>query len=158
MVLGAGVLALLAVGACMGNVDLSSSSGATGESQQLSALCQDSACDTTGTARRTTGITSDTVGFQLGPGAGSVLVPSVPGHFAVLVRGHGTFSADLFGKYTAQHDIPPDYTWVDIGGDEDAGIADVRFSVADDGSELHIADLRTLVGYAGCSVAPAGPR
>lgn len=151
----AGVVALLAAGACSSPSDFGSQQGA---SQELTGLCTDSTCDTTGSARRTTGLTSDTIGFQIGPGAGSVLIPSVPGHFSVLVRGHGTFSAELIGTSTAQHDIPKDYAWVDIGGDADAGLSDVRFSVANDGSELHMADLSVVLAPGNCSVAPAGPR
>lgn len=151
-VLGGGVLALVVAGACSGP-DLSKP---IVQPQQLNDLCAGSACTTTGSARRTTGLTSDTIGYQLGPGAGSVLVPRAPSGLSVLVRGHGTFSVDAASSFGADHTAPSDYAWI-VVDDEDAGVADVQFSVADDGSELHIADLRTTTSGLRCSVAPAGP-
>lgn len=148
----AGVMAL-GVGACFGPVDASGPIP-----QQLTDLCKGGACDTTGAARRTTGLTSDTIGYQLGPGAGSVLIPSARGSFSALVRGHGTFSMELSGSSTVEHDIPRRYAWIDVGGNEDGGLSDIRFSVADDGSELHLADLRVMFPAGTCSVVPVGPR
>ncbi len=150
----AGIAALLAVNGCFGSLDLSSGP----DPQWLTGLCADNACATMGSARQTTGITSDTIGFQLGPGAGSVLIPSVPGDLSILARGYGTFSAELLGGSTVERDIPKDYGWVDIGGSDDGGVSNVRFSVSGDGSRLHIADLRVTLPAGHCSVAPAGPR
>lgn len=125
--------------------------------QQLGDLCGGNACTTTGSARRTTGLTSDTIGYQLGPGAGSLLLTNAPSGLSVMVRGHGTFYVEQSGSFGTGHDVPSDYAWVDING-QDAGRTDVELSVADDGSELHVADLRTTTSGFRCSVAPAGPR
>ena len=62
------VLALvLGQGACNTQVD--------SESRLLDEACAVDQCTTTGAARATTGLTSDSLAFQVGPGPGKVVIP-----------------------------------------------------------------------------------
>jgi hypothetical protein len=61
----------------------------------LDNACLDGACPTTGSARQTTGLTADSIGFELGPGPGSVTIAVPSGssfttdQLDLLVRGSG---------------------------------------------------------------------
>jgi hypothetical protein len=62
----------------------------------LDQACGEKQCKTTGSARETSGLTSDSIGFELGPGPGSVTIAvdvpagTFPGRFELLVRGSGS--------------------------------------------------------------------
>ena len=48
------------------------------ESRLIDRVCASQACAVSGSARQTQGLTADSIGFQLGPGAGSVVFPLTP--------------------------------------------------------------------------------
>lgn len=48
---------------------------ATTPPRLLDEACRDRRCTTTGSARETTGLTADSIGFVLGPGPGRVTIP-----------------------------------------------------------------------------------
>jgi hypothetical protein len=61
----------------------------------LDEACRDKQCATTGSARETTGLTADSIGFELGPGPGSVTIPGgrlqfASGQLELLVKGSGS--------------------------------------------------------------------
>lgn len=150
----------------------------------LDKICQGDQCTITGAVRRTTGLTSDSVGYQLGPGAGSIVIPSPGNNASVLVRGHGALYDNCTGSRSGcvASNVPANYTWIDVlstiesdggpgaaadgglGEAGDAGPADAGggrrvlvLSVEDNGSVVHLGDVRTSETLL-CSVAPAGPR
>lgn len=152
-------IAILLAGACSG-ADLSKP---TERLRILDDLCQADGCTTSGSARRTTGLTSDSVGYQLGPGAGSLVMPRPPGdNVSILVRGHGTLRVNCVrgGADCSSEPLPADYDWIDVvwaadGGDAGPQLLDL--SVDEGGSEAHLADVRSHNPLA-CSIAAAGPR
>lgn len=82
---------LTAGGACNHHID--------SESRLLEEACAVDECATTGTARRSTALTSESIAFKLGPGPGKVVIPipsfSRPGadsfQLEALVDGSATF-------------------------------------------------------------------
>lgn len=137
--------------------------GSKPDVRALDSMCQGNACVTTGSARRTTGITADSVGYQLGPGAGSLRIPvdGQAGGLSVLVRGKGNFYLSLVGCSSCSpesREATSDYRWVDLYSVEDGGIDGydaapyvgaepppqytIELSVEGDGSHIDIADLK----------------
>jgi hypothetical protein len=92
---------LLCVLSCSSNSD--DDDVAHSQSRLLDASCEAGGCSVTGSARQTTGITQDAVGFQVGPEPGTVQVellgsPTASGYetsaLSVLVSGQGVVVAN----------------------------------------------------------------
>lgn len=156
--------ALLGVGGCVAGSDNQPTVRA------LDTLCGDAAsCYATGAVRRTSGPTADSIGYQLGPGAGALTIPFEAGTSSagVLVRGSGRLYVRLSGCNQCRdfsRRVGADPQWIDLAaGVPDAGIYDAgdapasaELAVHDDGSQIDIIDVQDTPPS--CSVAPAGPR
>lgn len=124
-------------------------------------LCASQACAVSGSARQTQGLTADSIGFQLGPGAGSVVFPLTPDVLPeffssrytveVLIKGEGTTSLTR---------LSPNYEWqlADVGAITEAKPQSARVEISD-GSRATIADLRLVrPPDNSCSVSSPGLR
>jgi hypothetical protein len=93
----------------------------------LDEACRDQQCATSGSARQTTGVTSDSIGFEIGPGPGSVnvMVPLLPGHLGndieLLARGSGSVSVTIEGSDCApdcnarSFELGKNWDWISVG-------------------------------------------
>jgi hypothetical protein len=164
------VLAAVCFGACSDDVE--------SQARLLDEACEGVPCQTTGSARQTTGITEDSVGFKLGPSPGTVTIPlpdfSEAGDDSfdveVLVAGRGSYTGSLrqpcssagcnpvVDSTTAS--IPREYEWrsvgVFLGNKSTFQNFEVELEVAE-GSELDLADVRyDTFDHVNCSVAVVG--
>lgn len=142
---------------------------APGDPRLLDRACASAtACTTSGKARRTTGITDDSVGFELGPGGGSVTIPLVADSSSdevlveVLVAGSG--KVDVSSSELSASDsftLSGDYEWFPVGGvisGASSGSVKLRVGVTGD-SRAELVDIRARgLDHAGCSVAAVGRR
>ena len=88
-------LGLAAAGACSSNVE--------SQTRLLDDACGGGECETSGAAQQVTGLTGDSIGYQLGPGPAKLDIPlptfSDPTQDSfdaeVLAEGHGTLHARL---------------------------------------------------------------
>lgn len=135
--------------------------------------CPDeTSCQTSGTAERTTGITGDSIGYRMGPMAGSVRIPlerrNMGDDFslAVLASGSGTLEVTL-PSANVQRSLPlsEDYEWLEVDGtfpSQSTGSNDtVELTLrVGDGSSAEIADIRAhnLDHINACSVSVVGRR
>jgi hypothetical protein len=144
----------------------------------LDKVCRSGGCTTSGAVRRTTGPTADTIGYHFGPGVGSLSIPLytlLPGDqdttdldsLQALVAGHGKISIgaeDGACCGSVSKSVPGEYNWVDFdlesngeqsadGGESAEGM--LVLSVAGDGTEFDLADLR-YTPSTGCSVVAPG--
>jgi hypothetical protein len=147
--------ALAAFSACSDERDYS-------ESRLLDKLCAQGECTTSGSARQTQGLTADSIGFELGPAAGSVILPlrddlladfsSSSFSVEVLIQGLGRASSAT---------LTPEYAWrsaeVSVATSGRPESATVTVS---DGSTAKIADLRLVHSPDDlvCSVSAPGLR
>ncbi len=126
----------------------------------LDEVCKDEQCATGGSARETCGLTSDSIGFELGPGAGSVniMVPPMQNQFGssleLLVRGRGSISVTIEQGNCAPAcssnaiELHPDWRWLPVGtpGTTLRSINQTGFTIVvetlDDTSTAALLDLR----------------
>ncbi len=148
-----------------------------GDPQLLYRSCHSGDCMVTGAAERKSGLTHDTVGFRLGPGAGKVSVPMRrQGSDFVLefmLAGRGTATIRVLDVVSRDVKLTGDYRWHELSGTlpantsipdpdggpglKDAVVAEVE--VAADGSNADLVDLRAVnLDHTGCSVAQVGAR
>lgn len=140
-----------------------------GDPRLLDRACSGSdRCTTSGKARRTTGITADSVGFELGPGGGSVVIPLLADSSSdevsveVLVAGSG--KVDVSSSELSASDsftLSDDYEWFQVGGaisGSSSGSVKLRVGVTGD-SRAELVDIRARgLDHVGCSVAAVGRR
>src|SRR5688572_1549618 len=93
----------------------------------LDEACRDQQCATSGSARQTTGATSDSIGFEIGPGPGSVnvMVPRLPSNVGsgveLLARGGGTIAVTIEGPDCAPNctsssfELLEGWSWIPVG-------------------------------------------
>ena len=93
----------------------------------LDDACLDQQCATSGSARETSGLTADSIGFELGPGPGSVniMVPALPGSLGtgveLLLRGSGSVSVTIEKPDCAPDcssgafELTKQWRWVPVG-------------------------------------------
>jgi hypothetical protein len=93
----------------------------------LDEVCEDEQCAISGSARQTSGPTSDSIGFELGPGPGSVniMVPPAQSQFGnrleLLARGRGSVSVTIERASCAPScganavELSEDWRWVPVG-------------------------------------------
>jgi len=116
----------------------------------LDQTCREGRCKTTGSARETSGLTADSIGYELGPGPGSVTI-TVPGHNAstsadleVLVKGSGSLVVST-GCTTCSHSIElhDGWRWEHVaGGFEGTEPLTVVVETLDDTSRAALLDVR----------------
>jgi hypothetical protein len=140
-------------------------------SRYLDDVCRGDACVTTGSATRAPGVTSDTIGYRVGPGRGELRIPLhqlprlyAPDHYArwavaILVSGRGSFTSTgcpgarcADGGTRTRFNAPDDYSWIELRSSDadvagDAGDSDARTDMdlqidVDDGSVIDIVDVR----------------
>lgn len=143
--------AALSFFACGGDPEVKHS-----QSRLLDDACTVGSCPLTGSARRTSGITPDSSGFQLGPGSGSVTIPiALPSGYdnqliEVLVAGTGNarVGASLIQLSPSPRWVPVDRsTQPSSSGTPEA----VSVGVDTDGSVLSLYDVRaTSFQYINC--------
>jgi hypothetical protein len=118
----------------------------------LDQACRDRQCNTTGSARETSGITGDSIGFELGPGPGSVTIDvdvpvrTDPGRFELLDRGSGSLvvtvapvaCTDCRSRSIGLHD---DWRW-EVAADEVGRSFSVVIETLDATTEAKLLDLR----------------
>lgn len=170
-------IALHVAGACDNRVD--------SESRLLEESCAVEDCVTSGSARRTTALTSDSLAFKLGPGTGKLVIPipafSRPGDnsFRLEALVSGSATARLVRTSCAGETGPctddvvdtstvyaNDYDWRDVGyfgsGSGTTEFDGFRVEIETSSSqELSLVDLRydTYDTVVECSVyAPGQPR
>ncbi len=93
----------------------------------LDEACRDQQCATSGSARQTTGATSDSIGFEIGPGPGSVniMIPRLSSSFGsgveLLARGSGTIAVTIEGPECAPNcssssiELDKGWSWIPVG-------------------------------------------
>ena len=93
----------------------------------LDEACRDQQCATSGSARQTTGVTSDSIGFEIGPGPGSVniMIPRLSSNFGsgveLLARGSGTVAVTIEGPECAPScssssiELNKGWAWISVG-------------------------------------------
>ncbi len=154
--------ALAVAGACSSNVE--------SRPRLLDESCGGGECTTSGAARQTTGLTADSLGYELGPGPAKLTIPlqsfSDPNHDAfdaeVLLEGHGTITGrllqgdncgtspcDVVDEHTTV--VPRQYDWVRVGTfvSSSSGtqtfknfFIEVEIDDQHSSSELQLADIR----------------
>ncbi len=121
----------------------------------LDQTCREGRCKTIGSARETSGLTADSIGYELGPGPGSVTI-TVPGQKAsssayleVLVKGSGSLvvSAGAAGCTSCSQSIELHDGWrwehVSVSGTFlGAQTLTVVVETLDDTSRVALLDLR----------------
>ncbi|MCA9597309.1 MAG: hypothetical protein KC776_28540 [Myxococcales bacterium] len=120
-------LGLAAAGACSSNVE--------SQTRLLDDACGGGECETSGAAQQVTGLTGDSIGYQLGPGPAKLDIPlptfSDPTQDSfdaeVLAEGHGTLHARLLREDCTNGSctrtviderttiVPRSYDWVRVG-------------------------------------------
>ena len=144
-------------------------------SRLLDTACNEGTCKTTGAERRTTGLTADSIGFQIGPGKGEVLIP-IPmlnrpddNAFDVTVLVQGTGTAQVTLRHTACTSgcgetsvaLGTDYRWAIAGsgriGSGSIDALEVSVATSDASSHADVLDLRLDTSHEseGCSVSGA---
>lgn len=126
------LVGLLVATACIGNLD-DDAVGVT-STRYMDELCAKQSYALLGNAVRTTGLTSDTCGFVLGPGAGSV-----------------SFQIDLtegFDSYQVLALVTRrDHTGWEAIGSSTPGAASGTFSVSTDSERIQVVDVRVRGVY-----------
>lgn len=132
----------------------------------LDRACEYGTCRTYGSAREASAITTDTIGFEMGPGAGSVSFELRPDGTDVtvmfLMAGHGVASVTSPEvALTGTFQLSEDYQWFDSTATTPSDApsrVNVSVSVADDGSVVQLADIRAagLDDLGGCAVSAPG--
>lgn len=140
----------------------------------LDRACKEGTCSLDGVAKKTAGITEDSIGFVLGPGEGEIVIqnteisePDGTNKIWVLSSGKGMIwiapIADSYNRSAGAPDCPgvecyafpltEEYQWIKLYG----GVGGVVIHVENDGSTAQIADIRqeAITNY-GCSVATIG--
>ncbi len=157
------LLAILAIPGCTG---FNFADPRPDDPRFLDRVCESGTCETSGSAREASAITTDTVGFEMGPAAGSVTFELRPdgsdATLALLMAGHGAVSVtspDLGLVQSFQ--LTDDYWWFDATVTPPTSAptsAKVSVSVADVGSVVQLADIRAtgLDDLGGCAVSAPG--
>lgn len=171
-------LVVTASGACSSDVE--------SQTRLIDVACRGGGCQTSGSGKQTSGITSGSIGFRVGPGPGTVTIPipdfSEPGDDSfeaqVLVRGNGSFKARLdqldcgsgSGVCTSKlidsstQVARDEYEWLSVGIVNNANDPvfegfRVQLEVTSDTAELQVADVRyDSFGSVRCSVRAPGRR
>lgn len=154
----------LSVGVCSACFDFGDP--APEDPRLLDRACESSDdCKTSGKARKTTGITADSLGFELGPGGGSVTIPlRAEGggdqvSVEVLVAGTGQVevsSSEL--SASESFTLGDDHEWFPLAGVASSTSVTLRVSVTGD-SRAELVDIRAHgLDHTGCSVAAVGRR
>jgi hypothetical protein len=168
---------LCAFVACTNNVD--------SKARLIDDACANSACTLSGSARQTSGITADSIGFKVGPGAGKITIPIPPYassnnymNVEVLVSGHGQFTGRLMRQScgdggacaptpvdTATIYVGRDYGWASVGtysvGSGSSGFAGLsaEIEVTDSSANVDLLDVRyETFDTIRCSVSTPGAR
>jgi hypothetical protein len=91
----------------------------------LDAVCRAGACSTTGAVQQTAGLTGDSIAYQVGPGDGSLELPSLykQQRFELLVAGKGAFELGVVKAgcsvcvpvFTTES-LSEDGTWLAVSG------------------------------------------
>jgi hypothetical protein len=119
----------------------------------LDGACRDQQCPTSGSARQTTGLTADSIGFELGPGPGSVTI-TAPLQFGdrleLLVRGQGSLSVTIESSACAPQcnvfpiELKEQWRWAPVGST--AGVGGTEFKLvietSDQASTAALLDFR----------------
>ncbi|HET9930267.1 MAG TPA: hypothetical protein VFQ35_06260 [Polyangiaceae bacterium] len=109
----------------------------------LDRACANEACSLRGDVRKIQGLTSDSLAYELGPGAATLSIPvqseleplEANWGALALVKGHGTLGGFLLKK---------DYSWQSIALDVKTGTAHVDVT---EGSQVTVADVRIVRHY-----------
>ena len=169
-------LVVVAAGAC-GRED--------GEARLVDRACRSGRCVTSGSARQVSGITSDSVGFRLGPGPGKIVIPlptftsqgNNSFHVELLAAGSARLKTRLTQETcdssgsgcsiaevdTASNFLEREYRWHSAGtfvGKQSAGFAGFTLEVElDQAGDAEIADIRyDRFDAISCAVRAPGAR